>query len=67
MWISVGTAETDENVTHGALYQKVSQIDSCKRLAQAWGETARFSVFEGGHDPVKWAQELPAAVRWALE
>jgi len=35
MWISVGGQETEEGVTHepGMLYQGVTQIDSCTRLA----------------------------------
>lgn len=61
-WVSVGDEEVAENVTHGALVQKTSQVDSCRRLAEVL-ETP-LQVFSGGHDPVAWAKELPQALAW---
>ncbi|AIE86948.1 putative esterase [Fimbriimonas ginsengisoli Gsoil 348] len=71
LWISVGTEEVQENVAHGPsdLFQKVSQIESCRRLADALrngGSRVAFNVFEGGHDPACWATELPSGLRWLL-
>ena len=67
MWVSAGLEEIDADVMHDAgLHQRVSQLESCERLARAWGPSARFSPFEGEHDPDCWKKELPDALRWAL-
>lgn len=67
VWISVGAQETATDVRHPptGLHQRTSQVDSCRRLAEAWGSRARLEVFEGGHDPACWRAELPAAMAWA--
>ena len=67
-WISVGDQEIESDLRHppSDMYQGATQVDSCRRLAEAWGPSARFSIFEGGHDPACWARELPEALRWAL-
>jgi enterochelin esterase family protein len=70
-WMSVGTQELQENVTHPptGLLQRASQLDSVRRLAQAMaasGQVVRLAEYEGGHDPACWARELPEALAWLL-
>jgi enterochelin esterase family protein len=70
-WISVGTQELQENVTHPptGLLQKTSQLDSVRRLARAIAATEqdiRLAEYDGGHDPACWARELPEALAWLL-
>lgn len=71
-WISVGTGETQENLSHPPtpLHQKTSQLDSVRRLADAMkqqGHHVHIHEFEGGHDPACWKDELPAALEWLLQ
>jgi iron(III)-enterobactin esterase len=71
IWISVGDRETEENVLHSpaGLFQKASQRDSVRRLAQALGgrcRALRYEEFPGGHDMACWARELPRALPWLL-
>ena len=70
-WVSVGNQELQTGISHPptGLYQNVSQRESCQRLADKMahcGYTVRFSEFDGGHDPVCWAAELPSAFDWLL-
>jgi len=70
-WISVGDKEVQEGMCHppSGLLQKVSQLDSCRRLAArlaACSEDVRFLEFLGGHDPQCWAEELPEGLEWVL-
>ena len=70
-WLSVGSQELQENVTHPptGLIQKTSQRDSVRRLAEAMadaGHVDHFEEYDGGHDPACWARELPEALAWLL-
>ena len=72
IWLSVGNEEREENVTHSPvnLYQRVSQIDSCRKLARKIEESGgviRYQEFEGGHDPLCWAKELAPALNWLVD
>jgi len=67
---SVGTDETQENVTHApTLFQRTSQIDSCRRLAERLkciAKNLRYIEYVGGHDSAAWAAELPQTLIWLL-
>ena len=68
-WLSVGTLESQEDVMHppSGMFQKASQLDSVRRLAQGMtnlGHVVHLSEYDGGHDPACWARELPIAVNW---
>lgn len=67
-WISVGRGEVEHGVSHPptGLFQGTSQLDACGRLAEAWGPTARFAPFDGGHDFACWSAELVEALSWVL-
>lgn len=70
-WISVGTKELQSNVSHApsGLRQSVNQLDSVRRLCDALqnaGHVVRPTEFDGGHDPVCWAEELSPALTWLL-
>lgn len=70
-WISVGTQEVQENVSHPPtpLFQKTSQLASVRRLAERMteiGHDVHLHEYEGGHDPVCWGDELSQAVAWLL-
>jgi enterochelin esterase-like enzyme len=70
-WVSVGDQETADNVVHPPtpLVQTVSQLASCRRLAEklvSTGNEVHFAVFSGGHDPACWGRELPSALDWLL-
>jgi enterochelin esterase family protein len=67
--ISVGSEETTFGEVHqpGALHQKASQLDSCRRLSETLksaGHAVDFSVFEGGHENEFWANEIPEVLKW---
>jgi enterochelin esterase family protein len=71
-WLSVGTQELQENVTHPptGLIQKANQLDSVRRLAKDMvdaGQLVHFREYDGGHDPACWAVELPEALAWLLD
>src|SRR5262249_23703346 len=60
VWISVGDQENQENVMHSPveLFQKASQRDSVRRLAEKLEglcREVRFEEFSGGHDMACWA------------
>jgi enterochelin esterase family protein len=67
-WLSVGDKETDENVSHPPfLYQKASQIfgvTNAVTLLKEAGAEVRFHMYEGGHEPGPWKEELLDALRW---
>jgi len=68
-WLSVGTEETETNVTHPptGLVQRVSQIEGAERAARALasrGATVHYNLFSGGHAFPAWRDELAPALRW---
>lgn len=70
-WLSVGTQEIQEEASHPPtpLIQKTSQLDSVRRLAERMieiGHKIQLNEYDGGHDPVCWAAELPQALAWLL-
>lgn len=70
-WISVGTQEVQENVSHPPtpLIQKTSQLASVRRLAVRMtevGHDVRCREYDGGHDPMCWGAELSQALAWLL-
>jgi len=70
-WLSVGTPEVQENVSHPPtpLIQKTSQLASARRLAKRMTETGHeihCHEYYGAHDPVCWGAELPQALAWLL-
>ncbi len=71
-WLSVGTQELQTNVSHPPtpLVQTTSQLDSVRRLSaalKARGHDIRLHEYNGGHDPVCWAAELPQALAWVMQ
>jgi enterochelin esterase-like enzyme len=69
--MSVGTQELQENVSHSptALFKKTNQLDSVGRLAQrltSGGHEVHRHEYDGGHDPLCWAAELPRALAWLM-
>jgi enterochelin esterase-like enzyme len=71
VWISVGDQESQENVMHSrdGLFQKASQRDSVRRLAEKLEGLCRevhHEEFPGGHDMTCWAEELPRALQWLM-
>lgn len=71
IWISVGDQESQENVMHSrdGLFQKASQRDSVRRLAEKLDGLCRevhHEEFTGGHDMACWAEELPRALPWLM-
>jgi enterochelin esterase family protein len=71
LWISVGDQETQQEISHppSGLWQGSSQIDSCQRTCTALrdaGYRVQERVFAGGHDPVRWREDLALALPWAL-
>ncbi len=71
-WLSVGTGEIQENLSHPPtpLLQKSSQLDSVRRLAAAMREKGyrlHLDEFTGGHDPACWNAELARALAWLLD
>ena len=69
IWLSVGCAETETDVTHepAGLFQRDSQLASCERLATRLEQQCRhvnFQRFDGSHEMHCWEQELPQALTW---
>jgi len=69
LWLSVGSRETGEDLRHppSEMHQQSSQLAAVTRLAEVLphrGAELRFHCFDGGHDPVCWAAELPTALTW---
>jgi enterochelin esterase-like enzyme len=68
-YLDVGIAEKQENVDHGYVFQRISQIDAVRRFRDALldaGIPTYYREFDGGHEYEKWAQTLPAALRWCV-
>ena len=70
IWISVGDGETSSGVTHSpsGLFQGVSQLDACRRGADALraaGYTVEYREFHGGHEAACWRDDLVLALPWA--
>lgn len=70
-WISVGDQETTCGVSHPptALFQASSQMAACERSNEALieaGYSTHYRVFEGGHDPECWRNDLALALPWAV-
>jgi enterochelin esterase family protein len=69
-WVSVGDLERESGVTHppSGLFQGTSQLESCERgsaALEAAGYRVSYRVFQGGHDPVCWRDDLALALPWA--
>ena len=72
VFTDVGDEENESGVVHppGNLEQKVTQRESCRRLADALEGKARavsFGEYAGGHAMECWRAELPDALRWLYE
>jgi enterochelin esterase family protein len=69
--VSVGAAETDEEVDHGdGLVQHESQLDSNRRMRDALvarGYAVSYAEFEGGHGVAAWRDDLPAGLTSLFE
>lgn len=70
-WISVGTRELQENVTHppSGMVQKSNQLDSVRRLVvrmRSQDHDIHAAEFDGGHDPTCWGAELTQALAWLM-
>ena len=69
-WISVGNEETESEASHppSDMLQRTDQIAACQRgstaLRKANYEVAD-RVFQGGHDPLSWREDLMLALPWA--
>lgn len=68
-WLSVGDQETATEVSHPPtqLYQRVSQIEGVKSVAQrleGLGATVAYNVYGGGHAMAPWRAELASALHW---
>jgi iron(III)-enterobactin esterase len=69
-WVSVGDLETESGISHppSGLFQGTSQRESCDRgsaALRAAGYMVAHRVFQGGHDPVCWREDLALALPWA--
>lgn len=72
LWLSVGSQETETNVTHPptSLFQRVSQVEGVEaavRRFEALGATVRYNPYSGGHAMEPWKTELAPALQWLLE
>jgi enterochelin esterase-like enzyme len=68
-YLDVGTREKQENIDHGDVFQRVSQIDAVRRFRDVLldgGVPTCYREFDGGHEYEKWAQTLPDALRWCV-
>jgi enterochelin esterase-like enzyme len=70
IWISVGDQETQKDVAHPptGLRQKSSQIEACERASEmlrSQGYSINYRMFQGGHDPQCWRDDLVLAIQWA--
>jgi iron(III)-enterobactin esterase len=68
-WLSVGTQETETNVTHPptGIVQRVSQIEGVESAARSLasrGAKVHYNLYSGGHTFVAWRDELAPALRW---
>jgi enterochelin esterase-like enzyme len=68
-YLDVGVGEKQENVDHGYVFQRVSQIDAVRRFRDVLldgGIPTYYREFDGAHEYDKWAQTLPDALRWCV-
>ena len=68
-YLDVGSLETEAEVDHGEVQQTVSQVDAVQRLRDVLknsGHIVNYVEYDGDHDPAKWRQTLPGALKWAL-
>lgn len=70
-WLSVGTREKGAGMVHAPteLHQEIDQDVAIGHIAGAlkeYGHKVRHHVFDGGHEPRCWKEELPAALSWLL-
>lgn len=68
-WLSVGSKETQTNVTHqpSGLVQRISQIEGVEwaaRKLEALGGTVRCRHFGGGHTVSAWKEDFAPGLRW---
>ena len=70
-WLSVGTKEQGAGSCHAPtdLMQEIDQDVGVRHFAEALKKReakVHSHVYDGGHDPKHWKQELPDALRWLL-
>jgi len=71
-WVSVGNHETKCDISHppSGLLQQTSQVDACERACNAL-RAAKYNVnrrvFQGGHDPERWREDLALAIPWVAK
>jgi len=68
-YLDIGRLETEVDVDHGHVQQKISQLDGVHRLCDVLtklGHEVNHVEFDGGHDFAKWKETLPGALQWAL-
>lgn len=66
-WLSVGSLETEVNVTHLKLFQELSQITVCTSASaalRAKGYSVSYREYDGGHDFDCWRDDLSLALAW---
>jgi iron(III)-enterobactin esterase len=66
-WVSVGDQETTRGISHppSGMIQQTSQIEACQRgcdALKAAGYNVNYRVFQGGHDPARWREDLVLAL-----
>jgi enterochelin esterase family protein len=71
-WLSVGSKETNVGISHApsGMRQDIGQLPACERFAAALQQRnhqAHFRIYDGGHDPKAWKDELPDALRWLMK
>lgn len=71
-WMCVGNQETSTGVSHPptGLRQEISQLQGCDLAFEAFqtqGYRVRHRVYDGGHDPVCWREDLAEALIWAWQ
>jgi iron(III)-enterobactin esterase len=70
-WLSVGTKEKGAGACHAPtdLLQEIDQDVAIRHFSTALKRReakVHDHVYEGGHDPRHWSEELPDALRWLL-
>jgi len=71
-WVSVGNQETERGVSHppSGMLQKKSQIEACQHGCNALRDAkynVNYRVFQGGHDPERWREDLVLALPWVAK
>jgi iron(III)-enterobactin esterase len=70
-WLSVGDKETALGLTHAptGMKQEIAQSEAVIHASEALreaGADVHFRKFQGGHDHLRWKEDLPEALRWLL-